>query len=611
MKKQGIVLFVTVIFILSFLSVSCSKKRSITLPTEPVASNTPLNTSTVTSTNTIPGPTSTNTATAVITPAAYPFNTDQTGDWDTVEVTMPYFTSKVHDTTVGHVANGSLRVNYNFAAGNNAGTIFKSYSSDTDFTGQTVRFWVYVPANLINASNPAGYQIYVKTGASWTWYSKPWTNITGTAGWQEFTWNLSDGGQLNGSGAVVPVGNITQVKQIGLKIGLGGTTPPASGQLWIDDISVPMGAVVNTSTNTPIVPTNTYTSTATATNTHTSTNTPVGATFTSTNTYVPTSTPTATNTTGVTAGPPYTFETDTQGFEPDLVTDLAITAVARSTSDAHAGVGSLACSADFSSAPAIQGYIYVDRSSSPIDMTGKRMTVWINVPASIAGQGWGIQLVAKYGAAKNWNAQWFNLDNSGWRQFVWDVNRADIQEIGIQFSRNNSATSFTGTIYVDDITVSDIPVVVSARYNFDADAMGWFNDITTDVAITAIAHTTTPANVSVGAGALACTGAFTGLTSQGYIGIDLAATPVDLTTGEISLLFYAPAEMVGYGMQIAYKTGAGKTWNAAWQNIDTAGWKKYSCTPGVANVTEVGIQVLRNNDPDAYSGQFYVDEVNF
>ncbi len=611
MKKSGIILAMLMITIFYFLSISCSKKRSIELPTEPVATNTASRTYTATYTNTIPGSASTATATISATPAAYTFTTDQTGDWDTVEATMPYFTGKTHDTSVGHAANGSLRVNYNFAAGNDAGTIFKTYSSDTDFTGQTVRFWVYVPANLINATNPAGYQIYVKTGTGWVWYSKPWTNITGTAGWQEFVWNLSDGGQLNGSGAIVPVGNINQVRQIGLKIGIGSSTPPASGQLWIDDISVPLGSVSNTSTNTPSVPTNTYTSTATATKTNTATNTPAGATYTYTNTSVPTNTATPTATTGTTSGPPYTFETDTQGFTFDNITDVAITAVSRSTADYHSGNASLACTANFSASPAIQGYVFVDLSASPVDMTNKRMTAWINVPASIVGQGWGIQLVAKYGAAKTWNAQWFNLDAAGWRQFVWDVNRADIRELGIQFSRNGSSVSYTGPLYIDDITVTDIPVVVSARYNFDAGTMGWFNDTVTDTAITAIAHTTVPANVSIGAGALVCTGDFSSATAKGYIGVDLLATPVDLTTGEITVLFYAPAEMVGYGMQIAYKTGPGKTWGAAWRTIDTAGWKKYSCTPGVSNVTEVGIQVLRNGLPTPYTGQFFIDEVNF
>ena len=357
------------------------------------------------------------------------------------------------------------------------------------------------------------------------------------------------------------------------------------------------------------VSTATYTHTFTRTATNTATLSLPTSTHTATSS-IPTNTPTATQV--VSTGPPYTFETSDEGFVNDIYSsDLAFTAAVRSTADFHSGAASLMATGDFTTSALAQGYVYKDLDASPINMTGKQMSVWINVPASIAGTGFGLQMVAKLTSAKNWNAQWFNLDTAGWKKFVWEVNAADVYQIGVMLCRN-SGFAYSGNIYIDDIEITDIPVVTSAVHNFDLSSEGFVNDTVTDVAVSAAAWNTAPAGLTVGAGSLALTADFsTSATAQGYIYKDFASSPLDLTGKTVSVLVYTPANMVGYGMQIACKTGAAKNWHAGWITLDTAGWKKYSWLADLADVQEVGLQFLRNNVTTPFTGTFYIDELNY
>jgi hypothetical protein len=320
-----------------------------------------------------------------------------------------------------------------------------------------------------------------------------------------------------------------------------------------------------------------------------------------------------TATTYVPAAPPWTFDTTTEGFAFGEGTELAVTSITRNTNPVGIthGAGSLDIEIDLSTSLTATGYIYIDLLPAPLDLTGKRFSCWVNVPAGLVGCG--MQMVAKTGAGKNWNAAWQNLDAAGWKLFTWDVNLADVTEIGMQILRNTSGPAYVGTIYTDEWTITDTPIVTSSIYNFDSSTQGWTNDLITDLAITSLVWDGNAANAKAGAGSVVLTADFsTSTTAQGYFYVDLASAPVDLTGKTVDIWINVPANMVGYGAQIACKTGAAKTWNAQWCNISAAGWQKLSwVNVNLTDVQEIGLQVLRNSAPTAFTGTFNVDEITY
>ena len=176
----------------------------------------------------------------------------------------------------------------------------------------------------------------------------------------------------------------------------------------------------------------------------------------------------------------------------------------------------------------------------------------------------------------------------------------------------NSGPAFVGTLYTDEWTVTNVPVVSGAIYNFDTDVQGWTNDTVTDLAVSALAWDSTAANAKAGAGSLLLTCDFSAsLTSQGYIKVNLAATPLDLSAKSVDMWINVPAAMVGYGVQIACKTGAGLAWHGFWNNLSASGWLKVTCNPALADVQELGLQFVRNSTPAAFTGTLNVDEITY
>lgn len=356
----------------------------------------------------------------------------------------------------------------------------------------------------------------------------------------------------------------------------------------------------------PLNPDMTVTAIATATAVNTLTNT---ATTAPTAGNTPTFTATAT--TYVPASQPWTFDANTEGFLTGAAGEMAVTSIIRNTTPSGIthGAGSLAININTSSAADAKGYVYIDLLPAPLDLTGKKFSYWVNVPAGMVGCG--MQMVAKTGTGKAWNASWKNLDTAGWVKFTWDVNLADVTELGMQILRN-SGPSFTGVIYTDEWTITDIPPASTAVYSFDLSSQGWANDLVTDLAISVLAWDNNAANAKAGAGCIALTADFsTSMTAQGYFYVDLAATPLDLTGKTVDIWINVPAAMVGYGAQVACKTGAGKAWNAGWNNISASGWQKMTWDPNLADVQEIGLQILRNNAAGAFSGTLYADEITY
>lgn len=263
-------------------------------------------TSTFTPTPASGSPTSTRTPSATFTPTpttaavcAPEYNFDS-GSTQGMAGSTAAVTSVSATGTMPYQGAGSLQVGLALTSTNNQGLISTTTGFPKDYSGKILSYWLYVPAGMSNASNPSGATLFVKTGAAFTWAESTWVNLPSTAGWVQLSLDMAG------------VANPNDVKELGVKIALGGASPNWTGTVYVDSLGAPATcpsptftvttAAANTATRTitpSITPSSTRTVTLTVTplSSATSTRTPTfSSTVTSTWSASPTFSSTATGT---------------------------------------------------------------------------------------------------------------------------------------------------------------------------------------------------------------------------------------------------------------------------------------------------------------------------
>ncbi len=290
------------------------------------------------------------------------------------------------------------------------------------------------------------------------------------------------------------------------------------------------------------------------------------------------------------------------------MTDLACTAVTwdGNAANAHTGSGSIYGTFDFTGSLTAQGLVYYNLAAFPINLTGKTLNVWVNIPVAIANQGYGIQVVAK---TPGWNAQWINITASGWQLFSFDVdkagtvNAAGITEVGVMISRNNSAVAYSGPIQIDDVTITNSPD--PNLYDFEsATVEGWSVISGYTVGLSASTDHAFTGSYSLKADM--------NYTATGGASVGIAGAR-DITGKWIYVRVWVPLTYPGYkGGKIYVKSGG--TWTTVegpeiyfaagtWTELRFDG----STATDPADVKEIGINMWN----DAFAGAIYFDTIQF
>jgi hypothetical protein len=224
------------------LAGSPTPSPSITMTRTP-ASGTPTNTPSITPS---PSPSPT---TAAVCAAEYNFDAGSAQGMTAGSVAVSSFSAS---TAMPYQGTHSLQLNLALTATNNQALMGASGAGfPKDYSGQTLTYWLYLPAGMSNAANPSGATLYVKTGAAFVWTESAWVNLPATAGWVQLSLPM---------GAVA---NANDVKELGVKIALGGSSPPWSGTVYVDSLGA--APVCPSATPTPAAasPTRTVTRTIT------------------------------------------------------------------------------------------------------------------------------------------------------------------------------------------------------------------------------------------------------------------------------------------------------------------------------------------------------------
>jgi hypothetical protein len=185
-------------------------------------------------------------STPTITPTPTPFPCGASWNFDDATVqgwalNTQYdkgFTALAPSTVQAQDGTHSLAITCAFAQASTttAGGLLGT-STALNLSGRIVTAWLWVPAGMSNATNSSGAYVYVKTGAGYTWQSGPWTTLPASGGWTPVSFNLS------------ATAGVSDVRELGLKVGLGTGAPDWSGTIYLDSIDYGVGC----STKTPTV----------------------------------------------------------------------------------------------------------------------------------------------------------------------------------------------------------------------------------------------------------------------------------------------------------------------------------------------------------------------
>ena len=196
----------------------------------------------------------------------------------------------------------------------------------------------------------------------------------------------------------------------------------------------------------------------------------------------PTTAPTSTNTpgSGVTVSPTptatsgsaslYPFDSTLNGWthstysNPPNDGELGITGESITTTEKYAGAGSAALTCNFTgdlgASTSAKEAFKLNVSASPVNMTGKTITVHVYVPTALTqapynSNPYGAKVYIKTGSSWTWaDGGWNNLLTPGWNTFTFSpsgVGEADTKEVGIQIGKGTGSPDWAGTIYVDEI----------------------------------------------------------------------------------------------------------------------------------------------------------------
>jgi hypothetical protein len=467
-----------------------------------------------------------------------------------------------HSSEMANDGEGSLALTGSFNGTEwQEGGAFVDVPEGTDWSAYNLlTVDVYVPEGATNFV----MQIFTKTGDEWTWANTP--DIALVAG----QWN-------NISVDLTTLGDLTDVRQVGIKIGTSSTA--FEGTFYIDNIAVVAVAEVEQPAETSAE------TEATLLN---------------------------------------SFEGDAEGWVlADYWTGMS--SAEPSTDMASEGTSSLALTGSFNGTEWQEGGVYFDFPEG-VDWSGySQLTVDVYVPEGATN--FLAQVFVKTGADWTWaNTPDISLVAGQWNTITADLsglgNLAEVHEIGIKIG--TSSTAFEGTFYVDNVSLVGAAAVEAAEpveevggepqglvfASFESDAEGWvLADYWT--AITTVEHST---ERSIdGDGSLALTGTFSGTAWQegGAFfsipeGVDWSA--YDTLTAHV----YVPNGATNFLAQVFLKTGDAWTWaNTPDIALTAGGWNTLtadlSTLGDLTQVHEIGIKI--GTSSTAFEGTFYVDNV--
>jgi len=419
--------------------------------------------------------------------------------------------------------------------------------------------------------------------------------------------------------------------------------------------------VTSTVTNTPTLggPTDTPTLTSTPSPTSTVTASPTPTlTATSTATPAATNTPTLTQTATdtpnvscpVALAAPYTFDSSIGCWTTS--NQLTNTTVDWATGPAGSasGGGAFHASVSYSASAQLTEEFEVPLPAGT-DLTNKIISMRVYIDNAVQGTAWGggIQPYIKSGASSTFcNKSWSNISGFGaWYKYTMDLSTvcasgaSDVRAIGVQIIIASGGG--TGSIYIDDVTITDQPTVTptatvtdtpggptstptatfacplpaASAYNFDSNIGCWITN--NQLTNTVLQWASGPVGSTSGGGALQAAvsySASTQLTEE--LELPLPAG-TDLTGKLLSMNLYIDNSVKGTawggGSQTYIKYGSSTTFcNKSWVNISGFGdWYPYTmdlstlCTAGVTDVRAIGIQVIVANGGS--TGYMYLDDV--
>jgi len=143
-----------------------------------------------------------------------------------------YMTSVAQSSTVAHGGSYSLAGTITNVVANKSGQALVDPATPLNLTGQILTAYAYAPTGMGGtASAPNAFQLFVKTGSTWTWSETPWNagqlGPTRENQWIKLTMDMSG------------VADANDVKEIGVKYGASGSmVGTLSGTVFVDDIQV-------------------------------------------------------------------------------------------------------------------------------------------------------------------------------------------------------------------------------------------------------------------------------------------------------------------------------------------------------------------------------------
>lgn len=436
------------------------------------------------------------------------------------------------------------------------GGVFLTLPESADWSASNLlTLDIYAPEGATNFLA----QVYTKTGEGWTWSNT--RDLSLTAGeWNHLRADLSQ------------LGDLTDVREVGIKIGTGATA--FTGTFYIDNIALATVAA-------------------------------------------PTEAPSAMESTTLSD-----FEDGTDGW---AVVDFwhAITTAEPSTAQSSDGTQSLAVTGSYSGTQWEEGGVFFNPPEGTDWSGATYLTVDIFGPEHT--DGFLAQVYTKTGADWTWSNTADLPIVPGWNHLQADLSQlgdlTDVREVGIKIG--TSFTAFTGTFYIDHVvleTAAAQPSVAPAANPADLteSPLASFEDGAEGWAIVDFWHAITdlqPSNemASDGSSSLALTGTFSGTQwEEGGIFIDPSQAADWSNAKLLTVDVYVPEGADGFLAQVYTKTGADWTWTNTPDIPLVAGqWNTLtadlSSLGDLSEVHEYGIKI--GTSVKAFSGTFYVDNV--
>jgi hypothetical protein len=143
------------------------------------------------------------------------------------------------DSAVGNPTPGSLSLSATFTGASQGVAVNKALSTPLDLTGQLLNVSVRVDTDpAASSSNPAGVQLFVKSGPQYIYANNGWTNLA-AGGWMNLVFDPSAPGYTGtADGSTFDPADI---RELGIEMDTGGSGTFGAGAIHIDNFVLTSG----------------------------------------------------------------------------------------------------------------------------------------------------------------------------------------------------------------------------------------------------------------------------------------------------------------------------------------------------------------------------------